>query len=237
MNELFYKNPAKFLRFIGRCFTPRYRVSFKKEMPVPAVYIIHHQNLRGPITSMLWFDFPVHLWTFSPFCSQKTCYKQYVDYTFTKRFGLPKGLAAIVTYPISFMVSSILQSAKVIPVYRHSTSIIETFRESVSVLMQNEDILICPDIDYKDKSSEIKSIYSGFLNIDKYFREKTGNHIAFVPLHINRVQKIINVGNAIYFKDGSNFKQERSIVMSQLMHEFARLEQLDKKQKILEESF
>lgn len=228
MKKFFYNNPARLVRSIGRLFTTQYKVYAEKELPTPAVYIIHHQNLRGPVTSMLWVDTPFHLWTFSPFCNQETCYRQYVDYTFTKRFGMPEWLAAIIAYPISFLVSAILKSAKVIPVYRHSTRIIETFKQSVSVLLKNENVLICPDVDYRDTGSEIKTMYTGFLNIDKYYMEQTGKHVPFVPLHINRIHKAIYIGDALYFKDSDDFKGERTDVIRKLKHRFEKLEQLDR---------
>jgi len=232
MNRFFYKNPAGFLRIIGRLFTSHYKVYAENDLHSPAVYVIHHQNLRGPITSILWVDTPFHLWTFSPFCSQKTCYRQYVDYTFTKRFGLPDRLAAMIAYPVSYLVSGILKSAKVIPVYRHSTRILETFKESVSLLLKNENILICPDVDYRDTGSEIKSMYTGFLNIEKYYMEETGKHVPFVPLHINRIKKEIYIGDVLYFKDNNDFKAERNEVIHRLKQSFEKLEKLDKTKEV-----
>lgn len=228
MSRYFYNNPARFLRVLGRLFTSHYKVYSEKELPSPAVYVIHHQNLRGPITSMLLVDTPFRLWTFSPFCVRETCYRQYVDYTFTKRFGMHEKLAEILAYPLSFFVSGILKSAKVIPVYRHSIRITETFKQSVSVLLGNENVLICPDVDYRDTSSEIKTMYTGFLNIDKYYMAQTGQHVPFVLLHINRVNKEIYIGDALYFQDNDDFKEERTQVIRKLKQRFEKLEQLDK---------
>lgn len=226
MKRKFYSNSIIFLRLLGRCFTTQYDVSSLHKAVSPAVYIVHHQNLQGPISTMIWINTPLHIWALSPFCKLDTCYRHYMKYTFTKRFGMSKLLASIIAFPVSFLVSGLLQSLQVIPVYRGSRDIIKTIKQSVSALIDGESLLICPDIDYTDTSSEMGKMYDGYLNLDKYYFQKTNQHIAFIPLHISKSKHCIYVGDEIFPNDNINFKKEKEELHLRLKEEFSRLERL-----------
>lgn len=210
-------------RFLYRSFTPTYVVHSSANLTSPAVYIVKHQNTKGPIISIAWFNIPVRLWVLSVFCNQNTCFRQYYDYTFTKRFRIPKVLAAIITFPISFLVSGIMQGMQAIPVFRGSKDIITTFRESILALINEQSLLISPSIDYTDTSPIMGKMYKGFLDLEKYYLRKTGNHLAFIPLYINNSSHCIYVGNTICFSSEEHFKQEKENVYNRLEEEFLRM--------------
>lgn len=216
----------KFTRFIFRCFNKPYSVYREYDEGAPAVYIVHHQNLKGPIISMAWFDKPMHPWGLSVFFNHSECYRHYYKYTFTERFGMPKVIAAILTYPLSFYISGLMKSMEGIPVHRGSREVIETFSESLSALTRGESLLICPDIDYSSEDEHMGEMYMGFLTLERMYIKKTGKHLAFVPLHIDSKKQHIHVGQSISFTSGVDFKQEREIVYNKLKEEFSRLENM-----------
>lgn len=228
MNNSMYKGFYRLCLILAEHCTGHYDVSRTADEEVsPAVYLVHHQNLRGPFITMIWFDEFLRLWVLNVFCDRKTCFHQFYNYTFTKRFGLPKVIAAIISYLISFFVSGLMHTIHAIPVYRGSKAIMKTFKESISALTNDQSILICPDRNYKDKSSCIGEMYDGFLYLEKYYRKQTNRHLAFVPLHINNSTRTIKVGQAVYFNDENDFKHERALVYDRLKQEFSRLESLD----------
>lgn len=210
-------------RFCARCFIPRYRVCPSTRTVAPAVYVVHHQNMSGPIVSMVWFNKPVRLWVLSVFCDQSTCFRQFYDYTFTKRFGLPKALAAVIVFPVSFFVSGLMKVIRAIPVFRGSKSIVKTFRQSIAALTQGQSLLISPDVDYTETDSNMGEMYNGFLDLEKYYLKQTGNHLAFVPLHISKREHCLYEGEAVYFNTEDDFKQEKVKVYDRLLEEFTRL--------------
>jgi len=144
---------------------------------------------------------------------------------------MPKLLASIIAFPVSFFVSKLLQSLQAIPVFRGSRDIITTIIQSISALMNGESLLICPDINYTDTGSEMGEMYDGFLNLDKYYMKKTKQHIAFVPLLISKSTHRIYVGEEIYFKDNINFKKEKGEVFQRLKQEFSYLEEFSRDNK------
>ncbi|AHF06488.1 glycerol acyltransferase [Desulfitobacterium metallireducens DSM 15288] len=228
MNDKISKNIYKFSRFCIRCFSSRYRVCLSEkninDTGIPVVYVVHHQNLRGPILSIAWLNIPVHLWVLSVFSDQRTCFRQFYDYTFTQRRGIPKGLAAVIAYPVSVWVSGIMQGMNAIPVFRGSRAIAKTFNQSLKALINGENLLICPDIDYTDPGPHMGEMYDGFLDLERYYIKRTGHHLAFIPLYISKREHCIYEGKAVYFHTVGDFKNEKKNVYDRLMQEFSRLE-------------
>jgi hypothetical protein len=216
LNKNIDKGLFHFCRLLVRIFTPRYNVIRKDKPVLPSVYIVHHQNLWGPIISFGWLDVPARIWVLSVFFSFRECFRQYYDYTFTKRYGVPKFLAGIIVAPLALIVSGIIRAIKAIPVFRGSRKIVDTFKMSMSALEENHNLIICPDIDYTDKSSNVGEIYQGFLHLEKKYREKTGKHVAFVQLRIDMDKHCIIVGDAVYFSDEDSFRNDRTNVYNRL---------------------
>lgn len=219
-----FKLLYKFTRFIFRCFNKPYSIYRECDEGAPVAYIVHHQNLQGPVISMAWFDKPIHPWGLSVFFSHRSCYKHYYKYTFTERFGMPRVFAAILTYPLSFYIPGLMKSMEGIPVYRGSKDIVRTFSESLSVLTQGESLLICPDIDYSSEDEHMGEMYMGFLSLERMYMKKTGKHLLFVPLHIDNKSHRIIIGKDISFTSETEYKQEKGIVYNKLKEEFSRLE-------------
>jgi hypothetical protein len=175
---------------------------------------------------MAWFDKPVHLWVLSVFYDRIECFRQYYRYTFTKRFGWPKLLSAIVSAPLSIFVPALMKSMDVIPVFRGSRNIVKTFSQSIGALLDGENLLISPDIEYANKNSNIGQMYDGFLYLEKYYVKKTGRHIPYIPLHIDWDRHCIVEGNPVYFAGCDDFKTGKTKVYERLRQEFSRLESL-----------
>lgn len=214
-------------RFVVRLFVPRYTTRRTGESPQPAVYIVHHQNLRGPVLSMAWFDVPVRLWVLGVFCGRAECFRWYRDYTFSRRFGLPKPLAAILAYPVSFYIAALMRSMETIPVYRGTREVLKTMRESVRTLAGGRSLLISPDIEYEDTGTAMGEMYDGFLDLERFYLKRTGRHLAFVPLRIDGRERCISVGEPVRFTGTGEFRQEKREAYERLKLEFARLERQD----------
>jgi 1-acyl-sn-glycerol-3-phosphate acyltransferase len=225
MKKIIIKNNLfRFCRLCVKCFTHEYVTYSSIRNLTPAVYIIHHQNMRGPVISMAWFNTPMRPWVLSVFYRFNTCFKHFYNYTFTKRFGIPKVFSAIILFPFSFFVSTLMQSMRAIPVYRGSKTIVKTFKESISALTHGDSLLISPSIDYTDTNSSMGDMYKGFLDLEKYYMKQTGSHLAFVPLHISKGKRCIYVGEAVYFNGENDYNKEKVNVYIRLRKEFLRLE-------------
>lgn len=212
----FYGRFFTFIQGVARRIYPKFTVQLPNSQESPVVYISHHQNLFGPFHCMLWFPQPIHAWILYCFLDQKACYKQFIEFTFTKRYKFPLVLAKIICFPFSYFVSKLLTSGKGIPVYRGSRKIMTTIKMSIEALRRGENIIIFPDIDYQDHSSKMKDFYNGFLYLEKYYYQATGKHLCFIPLFVSRNHRTLSTSEPIYFRDGEDFYMERKIVQQKI---------------------
>jgi 1-acyl-sn-glycerol-3-phosphate acyltransferase len=200
---------------VGKIY-PKYTTQIPDHIDGPVVFVSHHQNLFGPFVILLWFPKSLHAWMLHVFLDRQACFKQYVDYTFTKRFGWNKILAKLCAYPISYFITALLNSGKGIPVYRGSRKILETFHLSIDALNRGESIVLFPDIQYSDPSAATTQMYDGFLYLEKYYYKATGKHVLFVPLYASKRKHVIIADRQITFRDGEDFNTERKKVLGDI---------------------
>lgn len=182
----------------------------------PAVYVVHHQNMAGPIRAVAHLPLEAHVWALAPFCDAKACFRQYYGYTFTQRFGMPKPLAFLCAKLVSGAVSGIVRGCGAIPVYRGSKDIVKTMRLSQQVLEKGENILLCPDVDYSSSEAEIGAVYEGFLHLEKTYFRATGSHLAFVPVGLHTPTKTVRIGMPIFFEKDVPFARQKQTVALRL---------------------
>ncbi|WP_243297069.1 lysophospholipid acyltransferase family protein [Bacillus litorisediminis] len=225
MNSHFYGKLFRFVRFVTRTVYPKYKIILSGTPAGPAVYVSHHQNFYGPFVTYLWLPIPVRVWVLHVFFDKTSCYRQFVDYTFTVRLKMKKKFAAFIAFLLSSLISKFFQSANAIPVFRGTKKIVDTFNDSVQTLKRGEPILIFPDIEYANSSSVMQGMYEGFLYLERYFHRETGNHIHFIPLYVSKKTHTVITGEPISFRDGEPFKSELKIVSQKLRDSINQLAQ------------
>ena len=63
----FYGPLFKFSRWILSLFYKKYSVDKVANFKGPVVYVSHHQNMHGPIVTLLSFPKPLHVWALHVF--------------------------------------------------------------------------------------------------------------------------------------------------------------------------
>ena len=185
----------------------------------PTVYVCHHGNMAGPLTTLCWLPFPVRPWVLHVFTDRKTCYEQFSGYTFSRRFGLPRPLANCLAGLVSGYVSALMASAGAIPVYRGSLHIGATFRETVAALKAGDSVLIFPDVDYTGGGDSIGAVYDGFLLTDRFWRRASDEPLDFVPLRLDHTARRITAGAPVRFDRTAEQKAELVRVREALRRE------------------
>ena len=179
----------------------------------PAVYVVHHQNLYGPIHTVARLDKNAHIWALHVFCDRTACFNQYYHYTFTQRFGWPKPLAFLTAGMLSLLVPPLMQGIGAVPVYRSSAAVRKTLRQSETLLLQGKSVVICPDVNYSDTGATMGQTYVGFLALDKAYRDSTGRPLAFVPVHCSAARHRVCFGEPVYCKGNSRSDRQQAAQM------------------------
>jgi len=213
-----YGRLFKAVRGIFRWFTPQYRIRQEHELPSPSVFLCRHNNLTGPRIVMTWLPNFVRTWVFHVFMDRVTCFGHYVGYTFTQRFGYSKWKAKLAANILTPFVVNVLDSMRAIPVFRESVQSFKTIKESIRALLAGENVLIFPDINYTSTDKEVRSIYEGFLYLERYYHNKTGKHLPFIPIYLDHEHKEIILGEAICFADGIDFNDQKESILDLITH-------------------
>lgn len=218
-----WNGKAYVLRRLARLGMAGWGVSGFEKTDAPAVYLVHHQNLSGPVHALAFLPEEAHLWAFAPFCDPEKCRRQYLDYTLTKRFGWPMLAARPASFLFSRIVPGVMEAFGAIPVYRGSREIRTTMDLSEKALRRGESLLICPDVDYTDRSPRVGRIYRGFLRLElEYFRE-CRSHLSFIPVLCSKRKRMVMFGNAVRFSGEDSFRNECPAVVGLLQEEWRRL--------------
>jgi hypothetical protein len=212
----FYGNFFKTIKALVRFFIPPKSVPEKESLEAPVVYVGHHQNMRGPVFSLLWFPGQVRPWVLHVFLGFKRCYRHFIEFTFTKRKHMPKLLAALLAVPAAAIYSALLRSGGSIPVYRGSTQIRHTISQTMDALKKGQSIVIFPDVDYSNSSKDMGDIYTGFLQLERFYYRSQKAHLKFVPLAVDTEKKALIIGDPITFMDGESFMDGKLRVAQEL---------------------
>lgn len=188
-----------------------------QSLPACACFIVHHQNLRGPVQVMRSMPVPPRPWVLHVFFSRAECYRQYAGFTFSQRLGWPRVLANAVSVPLSVFVSALIRSCRSIPVHRDIAHLRDTFRDSLDVLMRGESVLIAPDIDYGNDSPMMGEMYEGFLQLGPMYRRRAGAALPFVPLYCSPARGELLAGEPVYLRDDVPFSEDRTRVARELI--------------------
>jgi len=208
---------ARTARLVYKTFAPYKVEGYTPNSDEPSVYVVHHKNLSGPIHAILTLPVESHLWVYRVFFDCGACFRQYRDYTFTERFGMPRVLATPAAWLLSRIVPAIMRSFAAIPVHRDSRRILDTFKQSHSALLKGESLIICPDIDYDSSSEQMGEIYTGFFHLEKTYFKATGKHLNFVPVSYDKKTHQTHIGAPICFNDRSSFTEQKDTVAKQLI--------------------
>ena len=211
--KLFY-----FSRFFVRLAIGRWTADVPRPAG-PTVYVCSHSDLAGPLTTLCWLPFACRTWVFHVFLDREMCRKQYRNYTFSRRFGMPGPLAEAAAWAASGFVSALMHSMGAIPVYRGTVRIAATFRETTAALQAGESILLFPDVDYTDSSAGIGEGYDGFLLIERFWRRVSDMPLDFVPLRTDAATRHISAGAPVRFDRAREWREELVRVRETLRRE------------------
>lgn len=217
MNRPFSYGPlARLLRAAVRPCLFRWDRSGARKAEAPAVYVAHHRNMSGPVHALALLPDMPRPWVLHVFLDRDACFEQYYGFTFRERFGWPKPFAWLAACALSRVVPAVMRSFGSIPVYRGLRETRAMMEETVAALLRGESILLCPDVAYDSPEPATGEIYKGFLQIEKLYFEKTGDHVRFVPVFCGRTKRILT-GKAVCFADAPSFRAQRDGVARQLV--------------------
>lgn len=181
--------------------------------------------MYGPITFMTFCPVNMRMWVYNMFLNKTDCYNQFYNYTFITRYKINPAISNIYAKVLSGFIPKLLTSMHAIAVYRFDSrdkhNIYKTIEDSVDALINNESVIIFPDIDYTNKEPYTGRLYSGFAKIDKLYFEKTNKHVSFIPVYISKSKKKMILGEKFTVNDNNESLKQIAIIMQDGLNELA----------------
>ena len=202
-------------RFFVKTFSTHY-TSLVAEDKLGVVYVCRHLNMHGPVTTISKIGFDVHPMVFSVFTKYRTSFKHFRNYTFMTAKKMNKFSATICAFFVTLVNVPLLKSFECIPVHRKDTQALTTLKKAIKHLINHENVILYPDIEYTADSKTETDIYTGFLLLEKIYYKKTGKHLRFVPIVVDDENRTIIEKSPIRFKNG-DFKSQMNTVKQEIM--------------------
>ena len=214
---------GRFLRFGMRVFMHGWRIEGLPGDPGTTVFLVHHQNMFGPLHALPFLPNSARLWSMASFFDMPSCWHHFYHITLRQRFRWPWPLAAVGAGAVALVLPAALHMLRAIPVQRGTGRIVETLEASARALAEGDSLLICPDLDYANHSPAIGELYTGFLHLEKKYYKACGRHLPFTPVYCSRNRRTVVVGQPLYFPDGAPFSHERDRMAQRIIDEINEL--------------
>jgi glycosyltransferase involved in cell wall biosynthesis len=194
-------------------------------MDEPVIFVANHEKNYGPSIMQLFFPIPYHPWIIYNMLDVKECYPYVQETFFKQRLGWPTWLSRVMAKAIAATLVRIMHFTHPVPVYREKPDqIIETFRQSMDILKNGENILIFPENGDSDSySAEVNQFYDGFIYLAKLYYRQTQKSLVFYPVSINPESHMISVGRMVRFNPFTEYKLESERIRQNLMQQVAYL--------------
>ncbi len=212
MNDRFYR----LCRGIVRLRYSGYKLTENTEAKQPVVYLCRHRNAIGPLVSLAYIPSMPRPWMLSVFCDKESCKKQLTEFTCPVSWGFNAFWSKQFPKIVAPMFISLVNKVRTIPVYRGSPKIRQTFVQTIKALEEGDNVIIYPDVDYKEEDGSIGELYEGFLMLEQLWQRKHDDHIRFVPVNISTEHKTIVMGDVISFSGDVPFAEEKKLIAEQM---------------------
>lgn len=202
--EHIFGSYGRFARWLFRTFSRKYRCDFAAPEE-PVVFVCRHLNMHGPYTTLKWLPMEVHPMIIHMFFDRKSTVQHMTEYTFSARYGKERKKFSPLAHIMSWVTPPLMKSLQAVPVYRDGIKSTTTLKQGLKHLLNNENLVVFPDIQYMEGYKTPSEIYEGFLYLGELYYKKTGKTLSFVPLLIDDQNRCIRAGQPISV---TNYRQE-----------------------------
>ena len=189
-----YRPWVGFALFWVRLFTKKRKVEGRL-VEGPCVYLCRHRDEDGVIGAFTSLKTVLRPWALNFCVDYDTCRRHLREYTLKEKWGKNGFVSGMLAPVMAFGLTSLVRSARAIPVYRggEARKSIVTMKHSVRALEEGEQLLVFPDVDYSDDSSQSSGeVYQGFVALDKFFFRRTGERVRFVPVYMTKERVVVH---------------------------------------------
>ncbi|MCD4751741.1 MAG: 1-acyl-sn-glycerol-3-phosphate acyltransferase [Anaerolineaceae bacterium] len=188
----------------------------------PVVFVANHEKLAGPMMMGTRFPFKFRPWVNDRMLTRKKITDYVQESFFMGRLQIKsKWKSRFLSKQITPWLYQLMRGTKPIPVYQNQIRIIETFKTSVKILDQNENILIFPDGKGETNTvfNNISQFKTGFIYLAKHYWKQSRKAVRFIPVSINPQLPSVSLGESITYNPENNYNDEKIRISEFLMQQ------------------
>jgi 1-acyl-sn-glycerol-3-phosphate acyltransferase len=211
-----------FFKFLQRIFSLVWLCELldKENIPErgPAVFVSNHLGSYAPIVTLATFPMRLYPWVEHQTTDWKLC-PDYLRKDFVeKELHLKPPLSTLVAWLISKACVILMKVIQAIPVYDKSMKLAATWKCSMKHLKREESLIIFPENDAVPLNDVINKFDQGFVGLASVYYEKTGRMLDFVPVAVQKTEKVIKIGQPVSFNPKENFSTEQNRIATALQN-------------------
>lgn len=192
------KKPAPAINFArGICFllARKPEIVWDTEIPdEPVLYVCNHTVLYAPFAMQVYYR-NVRLWANSFFMSYKECW----HHMMTKVLKDRKWLAPVAV-SIMPLIVHMFRQMEIVPVYRESSRVVETFAECSRGLQSGRSSMVFAEkYDAQLANKYLYELQHGFLFAAQRYYKDTGKKLKIYPVYCAEKLRIMKVGAPIEY--------------------------------------
>ncbi len=188
----------------------------------PVVFVANHEKLAGPLILGTRFPFKCRPWVNDRMITRKKITDYVQESFFMGRLQIKsKWKSRFLSKQITPWLYQLIKGTNPIPVYQNQRRIIETFKTSIKVLDQNENILIFADGKEVNNTvfKNINQFKTGFIYLAKRYWQESSKAIRFIPVSVNPQRPSVSFGKSITYNPENNYDDEKIRISEFLMQQ------------------
>lgn len=190
----------RFFETIAKCIFKKRTVVYSEEPEEEGgvVFVSNHAGAIAPANMALWFDRPVRPWIISYIFDKKVNSNFIYHDFFFARGSEHKRFQRMLAKIVAILLRPLLTAWRSIKVYRTEAEVLSTFKESLTALMNGENLIIFPESPEK-RYQYVNAFSDGFAELGRMYYKLTGKPLKFYPTYIGAGLKTINVGDPVVY--------------------------------------
>lgn len=212
----------RIIRWFVWLFSPKYKLEGTERLPKePCVIVGNHSHMYGPIAAEIYTPGKHMIWCAGEMMDRK----EVAAYAYRDFWsGKPKAVRwfyKLLSRRIGPLAELIFNNAHTVAVY-HDARLIGTYRKSLEALQEGCSLVIFPEC-YEEHNNIVHAFQEKFVDLARFYYQKTGKELQFVPMYLAPQLKTICYGEPICFCGGQPIREERTRICGELMDAITQL--------------
>lgn len=191
----------------------------------PALYVANHLNTLGPLLFFLALPIRFHPWVKADLVDPQRSPRYLCEQFVGPVLHLKGRLGLMIARACSWVSVPLIRLLGSVPVESGTDWTGRAFRTSMTLLLENQCLLIFPEDPEKAQDSEtgIHAFSYGFAELCRLYQKSTGHHLPVYPMAVHPGRRVIAIAQAMFYQAQGNRREDIRRFSEQVQERVRRL--------------